>query len=147
MGRYDWHHFVVTELYLKIKPPKKKPRKTFLFKRADVERLRDNISNNLEVLGHTECDLDSELDDLWIKFKSTILDAVQQNVPSKNISGRWHVPWLTSPLKRAIRKKQRLYRKAKQLQTYESWAKFKNFRRATKSKMLESYIRITCPIY
>ena len=31
---------------------------------------------------------------------------------------RWHVPWLTSPLKRAIRKKQRLHRKAKQLQTH-----------------------------
>ena len=32
---------------------------------------------------------------------------------------RWHVPWLTLPLKGAIRKKQRLYRKAKQLQTHE----------------------------
>ena len=32
---------------------------------------------------------------------------------------RWHVPWLRPPLKRTIRKKQRLYRKAKQLQTHE----------------------------
>ena len=133
------HDLVITELDLKIKPPKKKPRKIFLFKRADVDRLRENISSNLEVLRHTECESASELDDLWIKFKSTILDAVEQNVPSKNISGRWHVPWLTPSLKRAICKKQRLYRKAKQLQTHESWAKFKNFRKATKSKLLESY--------
>jgi len=88
-------------------------------------------SQNLEVLRHIECESASELDDLWIKFKSTILDAVEQNVPSKNILGRWHVPWLTPPLKRVIRKKQRLYCKVKQLQTYESWAKFKNFRRAS----------------
>ena len=32
---------------------------------------------------------------------------------------RLHVPWLTPPLKRAIRKKQRLNRKAKQLQAHE----------------------------
>ena len=133
------HDLVITELDLKIKPPKKKPRKIFLFKRADVDRLRESISSNLEVLRHIECESASELDDLWIKCKSTILDAVEQNVPSKNISGRWHVPWLTPSLKRAIRKKQRLYRKAKQRKTHESWAKFKNFRKATKSKLLEAY--------
>jgi len=38
------HDLVVTELVLKIKPPKKKPRKIFLFKRPDVGSLRDNIS-------------------------------------------------------------------------------------------------------
>ena len=86
------------ELDLKIKPPKKNPRKIFLFKRADVDRLRDNISSNLEVLRHIECESASELDDLWIKFKSIILDAVEQNVPSKNISGAGmshglHLPW------------------------------------------------------
>ena len=134
------HDLVNSELDLKIKPPKKKPRKIFLFKRADVDRLRDNISSNLEVLRHIECESASELDDLWIKFKSTpILDAVGQSVPSKNISGRWHVPWLTPSLERAIRKKQRLYRKAKQLQTQESWVKFKNFRKATESKLLGAY--------
>ena len=85
------HDLVITELDLKIKPPKKKRRKIFLFKRADVDRLRDNISSNLEVLRQIECESASKLDDLW----STILDAVEQNVPSKNISGRWHVPWLT----------------------------------------------------
>ena len=85
------HDLVITELDHKIKPPKKKPRKIFLFKRADVDRLRDNISSNLQVLRQIECDSTSELDDLWC----TTLDAVEQNVPSKNISGRWHVPWLT----------------------------------------------------
>ena len=57
---------------------------------------------------------------------------------------RWHVPWLTSPLKRAIRKKQRLYRKAKQLQTHEK-KKEKN-RKATKSKLLKPTV-IMSPIY
>ena len=41
---------VLTELELKTKPLKRKPRKIFLFKRADVERLRDSISNDLEAL-------------------------------------------------------------------------------------------------
>ena len=41
------HILVLTELELKTKPLKRKPRKIFLFKRADVERLRDSISNDL----------------------------------------------------------------------------------------------------
>ena len=46
---------------------------------------------------------------------------------------RWHVPWLTSPLKRAIRKKQRLYRKAKQLQTHEKKKQKSNKEQAFKT--------------
>ena len=66
------HDLVITELDLKIKPPKKIPRKIFLFKRADVERLRD-ISNDLEALRSIECESAPVLDDIWVKFKSTIL--------------------------------------------------------------------------
>ena len=76
-----------------------------------------------------------------MKPSPTILKAVEQYVITyKKISGRWHVTWLTPPLKRAIRKQQRLYRKAKQLQTHE-----KN-RKATKSKLLKP-TTITSPIY
>ena len=81
------HDLVITELDLKMKPPKKKPRKIFLFKRADVERLGDSISNDVEALCTIECKSASELDDLWAKFKSTILKAVEQYVPHKKISG------------------------------------------------------------
>ena len=53
---------------------------------------------------------------------------------------RWHVPWLTSPLKRAIRKKQRLHRKAKQLQTHVK--KNKNQKRNTEQafKTYNAYV-------
>ena len=78
------------ELDFKMKPPKKKPRKIFLFKRADVDVY--SISNYLEALRSIECESASELDDLWVKFKSTILKAVEQCVPRKKISRRWHVP-------------------------------------------------------
>ena len=64
-------------------------------------------SDDLEALRSIECESASELDDIWVEFKSTILRAVDQYVPHKKISERWHVPWLTPPLKRAIRKKQR----------------------------------------
>ena len=77
------HDLVITELDLKIKPPKKKPRKIFLFKRADVERLRDSISNDVEALRSIEWKSASELDDLWAQFESTILKAIEQYVPYK----------------------------------------------------------------
>ena len=129
------HILVLTELELKTKRPKRKPRKIFLFQRADVERLGDSISNDLEALRSIECESASELDDLWVKCKSTILKALEQYVPRKKIPGHWHGPWLTPPPKRVIRKKQPLYRTAKQLQTHESWVKFK---KATKRSLQQT---------
>lgn len=49
-------------------------------------------SDDLEALRSIECESASELDDIWVEFKSTILRAVDQYVPHKKIPERWHVP-------------------------------------------------------
>ena len=38
---------------------------------------------------------------------------VKEHVPKKNVGGRYHLPWMTSTLRRIYRKKGRLYSKAK----------------------------------
>ena len=42
--------------------------------------------------------------------------AIKNHVPTKTISGRWNLPWITPGLRRLMRKKQRVYNLAKRMQ-------------------------------
>ena len=49
----------------------------------------------------------------WKDFTKFLGKMMDKNIPSKTTSIRHNLPWLNSSLKRMIRKKQRLYNKAK----------------------------------
>ena len=97
------HDIVITDLNLKIQPIKKKQRKVFFYKKANVEALKKVIQQSLnDLTSNAESDLSVE--DEWSAFKATVTNAMSNHVPHKNISGRWNVPWMTAAIRRAIRK-------------------------------------------
>ena len=51
--------------------------------------------------------------------------AIKNHVPTKTISSRWNLPWITPGLRRLMRRKQRVYNLAKRLQNPQHWKKFK----------------------
>ena len=99
-----------------------KPRKIFLYKRASVDNLKEEIedawlkfSNNQQREQPNENNNPPILnaEDACSYFKCTILTALERNVPTKHLTGRWNVPWITPSLRKLIRKKQRSYNLAK----------------------------------
>ena len=48
---------------------------------------------------------------MWTDFKSTIQEIIEKRVPTKMTSARHSHPWMNGSIKRAIRHKQRAYRK------------------------------------
>ena len=62
-------------------------------------------------------------------FTSTILNAAKQAIPMKTIqTGRRHKPWMTADLMQNIRKRDRLFRQAKQHQRDADWQRWKTQR-------------------
>ena len=61
-------------------------------------------------------------------------------VPKKQISGRRKIPWLTSEIKRLIKKKHRLYRKAKINDHPEDWQSFRDQRKFVQKAMKKSHM-------
>ena len=45
----------------------------------------------------------------WTNFKVTLIEAMKKHIPQKKISSRWNVPWITTEIKKLIRKKRRAY--------------------------------------
>ena len=52
------------------------------------------------------------VDGKWATIKAQLAQLVDKYVPSKTLSTRYRVPWLTNVMKRLSRKKKRLYTRA-----------------------------------
>lgn len=53
------------------------------------------------------------VDDNCKQFKEAIRTCIEKHIPRKQIGKHHDVPWMTTEIKRHIRKKQRLYNKSK----------------------------------
>ena len=67
----------------------------------------------------------------WKDFTKFLGKMMDKNIPSKTTSIRHNLPWLNSSLKRMIRKKQRLYNKAKCTKKRKDWNKYNSHKKET----------------
>ena len=77
--------------------------------------------------------------EMWDYFKTNLLKTIDKNIPQKTNSSRYNLPWITRDLRRAIRKKQRIYNMAKKSNSKESWIYFKQLRKDITDKLRNSY--------
>ena len=66
-----------------------------------IEYFHDRIPSNFSV------------EQNWTYFTKSLKQLMAKHVPQKRISGKHHCPWVTAPIRRAIKKKKKLYKKAK----------------------------------
>ena len=62
-------------------------------------------------------------------------------IPNKMSSSNYNLPWVDGPIRRAIRRKQRLNNKAKRTGKPEAWDTFKTLRRTTDRNIRRAYKR------
>ena len=107
-------------------------------KRADTDSLKKVISDSWNKFLHTE-PLQKCVEDNWKYFKDMTTTAMQHHIPTKMLSGRWNIPWLTPALRKMMRKKQRYYNRAKRTQNEHEWKSFKNLRKTFKAKLADAH--------
>jgi hypothetical protein len=69
------------------------------------------------------------VDENWQNFVDAVKDAVDKHVPSSMKSSRSNLPWLTRPLIRLIRRKNRAFYAAKSSGTVYHWARYRALRK------------------
>jgi hypothetical protein len=55
--------------------------------------------------------------------------------------GKQHVPWITTHIKRLIRRRQRRYNAAKKHNTNKNWKKYKEMKNLVRKTMNDNYVR------
>ena len=77
---------------------------------------------------------------MWDELKQHILDSMDKHIPSKMIQSSKHqAAWINREIKKAIKKRNRLYSKAKSSNNTSDWDRFKNQKRITQSAIRKAY--------
>ena len=125
------HDIVVVDSDTKPFYSKQKPRKCFLFSKANWSELKvkiTEISNNIIDMYNSE----KSVHELWDTFKTGLLQTVNDYVPSKMFRTNSSTPWIRGKVKRALKRKARLYRKAKKT---KNWTRYRQYQRECKREL------------
>lgn len=137
-GISDHDGIPLIELNTKPLITKSKPRKQYIFKKANMEGLQKDMENlNSNILKR---DVTSSQQD-WCEFRDGIFKSMDENIPSKMTSKRNNTPWITTGIRRKLRKKQRIYNRAKKSGTEDDLMKFKTIRKEIQKESKLSYWR------
>ena len=119
------HEVVLIKFQSQIPPSKQHSRKIYLYQKANWNILREklNLISNEYFLRNQSTIRDVE--DNWQFIHHHILKLIDVHIPTKLLHSRSHCPWLTTPLKRLIRKKQRTYNYAKYYNDELKWKEYK----------------------
>ena len=77
----------------------------------------------------------------WNFFHENILQVVEEHIPAKQITASNHLPWMTSQLKRLIKRKQRLYNRAKRFKRPSDWKAYKDIQSRVRSTLRQQHLK------
>ena len=123
-----------------IPPSKSHRRKIWLYKKADF----DEANATLQCLS-ADSFPSEDVNILWSQWLDFFMNTMTQAIPSQVIKHRHSLPFLTKDLKKAVKRKLKLFKQAKLLKTKQTWSKYTSAQnkvlsalRSAKSNFLKS---------
>ena len=138
------HVYVEIECLAKTKrtPPIAR-RRVFLCKKANFDVISEDMETLDQLLAGRESPNDvssNDVESMWETFKTTLSNSMEKNIPSKLVSKKKNSrPLINTVTRRALRKKQKLYRKAKRSGNDEGWAQFRKLRRTLERRIRKQH--------
>ncbi|CAG2208258.1 unnamed protein product [Mytilus edulis] len=121
------HNMIVLDTDLKPQYNKPKPREIYVYKKAKWEEIKADIIK----FGADIINSNTSVEERWTNLKNGIETTLNLNVPRKITNKRHNLPWLSNSVKKKIRRKHKLFQKAKHTGKPDDWTKFKQHKRAT----------------
>ena len=114
-------------------------RKVYLYKKADWEAVREHLHSISETYFLLNSTPARSVDENWQLIQQECLKRIDSHVPYKKSSNHFHLPWMSVSLKRQIKKKQRVYNRAKLFQRDSDWREYKNLQREVKQSLRNAH--------
>ena len=105
------HHGITFNVKTEVNRNKKKPRKVYLFKKANETCLREELIDLNSKFFRIATN--NTIEGNWNLFKFGILDAINKHIPTNILGTKQDVAWMTYDIKRMIKARKRLYKKYK----------------------------------
>ncbi|MES9904902.1 MAG: reverse transcriptase family protein [Sedimenticola sp.] len=144
IGKSD-HDIVFTEYDIKAKRVRQTPRKILLYRRADMDGLRNHIrtfSANFLSFAASKT-----VNEMWCDFRDELAIAIDKFIPSKMTKPKYSCPWIDTSIKRLIHKREKLYHKVRNSTSPELKTKYKEFRAHVQKSIRDAYWRYISGIF
>ena len=117
---------------------KKTSRKVYLFKRADMESLKGEITHyyNDEFKQHIEA---NGINETWEKFKEVLNKLMKKHIPQRNIKQNCKLPWVNNGIRRLMRRRKRARAKSKKTGKVADWNRYKEMDKDLKKQLREAH--------
>ena len=132
------HDAVIVQSKMRMSLAKQANRKIPLYSKANWQAIRadlQSLENKISDLILQGTDVDS----VWRKFRDSILLAISQHVPHKMSRKHLSLPWITTQLRRQIRRRNILYCRAKHLGSTDIYNKFLDLKHSIQRDLRKSY--------
>ena len=137
IGKAD-HDIVYIEYDIKAKRIQQAPWKIYLYNGADMDGLRDHLARFKDsFLSSDHSHL--SVNDMWVSFKSEVLAAIERFIPSKVTKTKYSLPWIDTSIKRLIRKRDKLYFRARKSSSPDIKSHYKRFRAHVQKTIRDAY--------
>ena len=124
------HEMIIYNFHVKAEKIINRTRKVYLYHKADLIGLRNFLQNAYIYFKVHVSSMDVESQ--WVYFKNKLFEAVDKFVPSKVLKPKSGLPWVNSRIRREIRRRERLYKKAKRTGSLFDSQAFKHQKRRVK---------------
>ena len=106
------HDIVYVKYDIKTERIQQAPQKLYLYKRTDMDGLRDHLARYRDTFLSSDHS-HMPVNDMWVSFKSEVIAAIKRFIPSKMTKTKYSLSWIDSSIKHLIRKRDRLYIRAR----------------------------------
>ena len=133
------HDIVSGTLKIFIPPIKKPRRKVYLYQKGDYESMRKDtleFAQEKYFSGHSDTRSVQENFDLITSF---IQDSADKHISSKTSRSVSSIPWITSAIRRNIRRRNKTHAKAKKTGSSKLRSKFETLRREIKAEVRKQH--------
>ena len=87
------------------------------------------------------------VNDMWVKFKTGFVEAVERFIPSKMTKTKYSVPWIDATIKRLVKKRHKLYLRARKSKDSDVKIHYKRFRAHVQKVLRDAYWKYVSNIY
>ena len=141
-----YHDIVYVEYDIKAKRIKQASRKIYLYKRADMVGLKDHMAQFKDAY-LSEDHSHMSVNDMWVKFKTGFVEAVERFIPSKMTKTKYSVPWIDATIKRLVKKRHKLYLRARKSKDPDVKIHYKRFRAHVQKVLRDAYWKYVSNIF
>ena len=123
---------------LSLNITKQNARKIPLYSKANWDTIRSRLQLLLAQL-HTTITENTDINTLWNEFTNIIRDLSDKYIPHKVTRSRCSLPWITTSIRRLIRRRDKLYCKFKQSKSEDTYEDFKTTKHTIQKEMRKAY--------